>query len=170
MLANSDTTSKWYVPIAYTKSSDPIKFGNTATRSWLLPTQDLVIEDIGSSADSWIILNNYQVGFYRVDYDEVLWQNILKALKEPGFSSIPDLNRGHFVDDWYYMARAGIHSFVEFLEFISFLEKDDSYFAWYEAFTAMNYLLPRIGEEKVRNFVLVKYIWHFFLLFLSLNF
>lgn len=151
-----NTSQKWYVPISYTLSDDSKKFANSQTRKWLFPTEDLIIIDVISAPNSWVILNNYQVGYYRVDYDNTLWQNILKALKEPGFNNIPDLNRGQLVDDLLNLAKGNIHSFIDFLEFISFLEKDESYFAWYQAFQGINYLLPKIGEAKLQNAVLVR--------------
>lgn len=74
------------------------------------------------------------------------------ALRKPNFDGIPELNRAQLINDLYNFVRyRPDHTLVEFVEFAAFLEQDDSYFSWFRAFTAFDYIIPRIGEEKVRN-------------------
>lgn len=58
----ADTRSQWYIPLTYTISSDATKFEDTTTRSWLVPNSDLILLEILNADDSWIVLNNYQIG------------------------------------------------------------------------------------------------------------
>lgn len=55
-------STKWFVPITYTKSTDDNKFEGTSVQNWLLPEEDLVLTDVLTGADDWIILNNQQIG------------------------------------------------------------------------------------------------------------
>lgn len=68
--------TQWYVPITYTTKSEKNFNGNV--RGWLEPNSTL---DIKVDNVSWIILNLQQTGFYRVNYDDTLWQRIIDALK-----------------------------------------------------------------------------------------
>jgi aminopeptidase N len=145
-----EVTEKWYVPISYTTSTDSDKFLDTSPKVWLNPlTTNVNITDALKERD-WIILNNQQTGFYRIDYDDNLWEKIKIALTQTGFDGIHELNRAQIVDDYYNFARAGLHSYSSFLDLIKFLKADSSYYPWYSAFTAFSSMLQRTGDEKIR--------------------
>ncbi|KAJ8960561.1 hypothetical protein NQ318_013850 [Aromia moschata] len=104
LLSGNDTSRKWYVPISYTTSEDEDKFTNTLPSGWLTPDSDLTIT-VPETA-SWVILNNKQTGYYRVNYDDDLWDSIAAGLLKEDFDGITELNRAQIVDDIFNLAMA----------------------------------------------------------------
>ncbi|XP_066141998.1 aminopeptidase N-like [Euwallacea fornicatus] len=137
--------TKWYVPVSYTISSSNDNNQDTTPRGWVTPIKDLVISNFTEDND-WIVVNNQQTGFYHVNYDQTLWQNLASALKQSNFSGIHEVNRAQMVDDAHMLARAGLLTFGEVLQIVEFLEHDVSYISWYPAVTLFNYLLQKTGS------------------------
>jgi aminopeptidase N len=67
------------------------------------------------------------LGFYRIDYDDNLWEKIKVALTHTDFDGIHELNRAQIVDDFYNFAKVGLHSYSSFLDLIKFLDSDSSF-------------------------------------------
>ncbi|ENN75300.1 hypothetical protein YQE_08077, partial [Dendroctonus ponderosae] len=150
LLSTADNaTREYYVPITYTSSNDTTTFKNTTAKTWLIPDQSLTLRDVLNGSD-WIILNNRQSGFYRVDYDNTLWEAIKTQLHE-NHLVIDVLNRAQLVSDTYNFARSGTNTnyrnwtYAEALDVISYLQYEDNYFPWYAAIVGNNHLLQRIG-------------------------
>ncbi|XP_068909492.1 aminopeptidase N-like [Tenebrio molitor] len=141
---------KWYVPISYTISNEANKFADTSTKAWLLPSEPLTIRQALNQTD-WIILNNQQIGYYRINYDQDIWLRIRTALNKPNFDGIHVLNRAQIVDDFYNFAKVSLHPFSEVLELFRFLKEDTSYYPWYSAFNAFSNMLLRTGDETIRS-------------------
>ncbi|EEZ99297.2 aminopeptidase N-like protein [Tribolium castaneum] len=146
-----NVSDKWYVPVSYTTSRDANKFEDTSAKAWLLPTEDLVLTNVLTEANDWIILNNQQTGYYRIDYDGTLWAKIKTALFATDFSGIHELNRAQIVDDYYNFAKIGTHSYSDLLELLKFLKNDISYYPWYSAFSAFSSMLARTTNDKIRE-------------------
>ncbi|CAH0553353.1 unnamed protein product [Brassicogethes aeneus] len=148
--------SKWYVPISYTLANDTFKFESTLPRAWLTPNLDVVEIDVGNV--DWVILNNKATGYYRVNYDPALWDQITLALNAKNFSGIPENNRAQIVDDVFNLAKIGKLSYSIAFKYLSFLEKDTSYFPWYSAFSGFTYLEKRISKESKLGQAISKHI------------
>ncbi|CAH1983246.1 unnamed protein product [Acanthoscelides obtectus] len=146
LFSGSDTTTKWYVPVTYTTSVDENKFQKTSTQLWMQPDKDAQIQ-LPEGA-SWIILNNQQTGFYRVNYDDTLWAEIEKALKSDSFDDIGELNRAQIVDDLFSLAKANKIPYSKALKVIKFISNDVSYYTWFSANRGFNFLLDKIGFES----------------------
>ncbi|XP_066251432.1 aminopeptidase N-like, partial [Euwallacea similis] len=84
--------TKWYVPVSFTTSSSNDNNQDTTPRGWVTPTENLVISSFAEGNDC-IVVNNQQTGFYHVNYDQVLWQNLSIVLKQSNFSGIHEVNR-----------------------------------------------------------------------------
>ncbi|CAG9772408.1 unnamed protein product [Ceutorhynchus assimilis] len=151
LLSGNDTT-EYYVPITYTLSSDVTKFSNTTVKTWLIPGQSLTLTGVLTD-NNWIILNNRQSGFYRVDYDSTLWSAI-KAQLHSNHLAIDVLNRAQIISDAYNFARAGRNdgygswTYAELMSVLSYLEYEVDYYPWYAAITGHNHLLQRIGYDS----------------------
>nr|CAH7717416.1 unnamed protein product [Callosobruchus chinensis] len=146
LFSGSDTTTKWYVPITYTTSVDTAKFEKTSPQLWMEPDKESNIQI--PDATSWIILNNQQTGFYRVNYDDTLWAEIEKALKTESFGGIGEVNRAQIVDDLFNLAKPKKVSYSKALNIIKFISNDVSYYTWYAAKRGFSFLLDKIGFES----------------------
>ncbi|VEN38176.1 unnamed protein product [Callosobruchus maculatus] len=146
LFSGSDTTTKWYVPVTYTTSVDTAKFEKTSPHLWIEPDKEATIQ-VPDGA-SWIILNNQQTGFYRVNYDDALWAEIEKALKTDSFGGIAELSRAQIVDDLFNLAKPKKVSYSKALNIINFISNDISYYTWYAARRGFSFLLDKIGFES----------------------
>lgn len=88
----------WIVPLNYLTATSP----KNATSVWLDQPAKTVV--IGNVEQKWYKLNARQTGFYRVNYDEGNWVELIKALKEdPEVMSAED--RANLLDDAFSLAR-----------------------------------------------------------------
>ncbi|XP_023311598.1 membrane alanyl aminopeptidase-like [Anoplophora glabripennis] len=147
LYSGEEDFTEWYVPITYTLSEDFNKFENTTTKVWLTPGTSQTLYDI-LEENEWIILNNQQVGYYRVNYDNSLWEKV-KNLLVTNHTSIHVLNRAQIVDDLLNLARANILDYSYAFDIIKYLKYETEYYPWHSAITNFNYLLMQLGEDSV---------------------
>ncbi|XP_050307888.1 membrane alanyl aminopeptidase-like [Anthonomus grandis grandis] len=137
--------SSWYVPISYSTADFNLYNENTDPIGWVTPTNPYIISGFSNSSN-WIVINNQQTGFYRVNYDTTLWNNLATALLQTNFSGIHELNRAQIIDDSNQLAKAGYLSYSQVLRNTEFLANDTSYFSWYPATSLFWYLLQKTGS------------------------
>ncbi|KAJ8921489.1 hypothetical protein NQ315_003107 [Exocentrus adspersus] len=147
LVSGNDTSSRWYVPVSYTTSEDSNKFGNTAPIVWLTPTANASFH-LPVSNSSWLVINNQQTGFFRVNYDSSGWNNIRLALQRENFDGIVDLNRAQLVDDLFNLARVNRVQYSTVFSTVQFLVNETSYFPWVPAISGLNFLLNRVGADS----------------------
>lgn len=168
LLSGTDTDSKWYVPISLTTSQDENKFESTNAIAWLTPTNSTTI-DLPEDT-TWVVVNNQQTGYYRVNYDDTLWNRIKAALDSESFGGIADLNRAQIVDDLFNLARANKVQYTLALNIASYLSKETSYYPWYAAFSGYDFLLRRVGDSKLGTAISSKLLDHLNVLYQSVPF
>ncbi|XP_066141970.1 putative aminopeptidase-2 [Euwallacea fornicatus] len=151
-----DDSIKWYIPISYSTANEDSSNEVTAPKGWITPTEGFVIEEF-PEAGAWIVVNNQQTGFYRVNYDTTLWNNLADALLQDNFSGIHVLNRAQVVQDSDFLARAGLITFGQALRNTEFLENDESYFSWYPGITLFDNLLSKTGSTSLLGKVLTNH-------------
>ncbi|KAJ8960559.1 hypothetical protein NQ318_013848 [Aromia moschata] len=139
--------TQWYVPVSYTTSTDKNKFESTSPMVWVTPDKNSTTISLKDTS-SWIVLNNQESGYYRVNYDETLWGRIKQALSKDDFDGIVELNRAQIVDDLFSLAKNNKTSYENVFSTIEFLEKDRSYYSWYAATNGYDFLLTRVGEDS----------------------
>lgn len=120
----------WWIPISYTLGSS-YNFSDTTTDIWIPGVKEVTIESevIAKPFSDWVVVNIQQTGFYRVNYDRILWNRIFTQL-DKDFEKIHHLNRAQLIDDSFHLAKAGVIGFEVPLSVIGFLEKEVSYAPW----------------------------------------
>lgn len=117
---------------------------------WLTPEDESLTLEGVLSDNAWIIINNRQSGFYRVDYDETILNRIITQLHN-NHLEIDVLNRAQLISDVYNFARSGRNggygtwTYVEALEVLSYLQHEVDYYPWYAALVGNTHLLQKIG-------------------------
>uniref|UniRef100_A0A182QKF0 Aminopeptidase n=1 Tax=Anopheles farauti TaxID=69004 RepID=A0A182QKF0_9DIPT len=146
---HSDQTT-WPLPISYaTKPSD---FSATKPVFYTGVSFDIAVPN---AADvQYMILNNQQVGYYRVNYDAILWGKISKALHSEGFGGIHVLNRAQIVDDLFNLARGDIVPYGTALEILEYLKDETEYIPWLAAINGLTTLSRRVHADDEKLFTL----------------
>ncbi|XP_069688788.1 aminopeptidase N-like [Periplaneta americana] len=151
-LISGDTDGTiWQIPITYTTKSK-INFANTKATAWLTGKEmDLSVTDLAD--DDWIILNIQETGFYRVLYDDSLYELLIEFLKSNNYEEIHPLNRAQLLDDALNLARAGLLNYSIALELTTYLISETDYIPWTSYFRGISFLDSRLaGTELYDNF------------------
>lgn len=128
---NDDRT--WFFPLNFATSSDP-DFEDTSTYKYFnYGHSDTISLPAKIEADQWFIFNKQQLGYYRVNYDEGNWREIIKTLKSENFKQIHVLNRAQLIDDSLNLAADGYLSYEIAFEVLSYLERETDYIPWKSA-------------------------------------
>lgn len=102
----------------------------------------LKVEQISQtwSSSDWIILNHRQTGFYRVNYDEVNWNLIIRELNEGNYETIPVLNRAQLIDDAFNLARANKLTYEIPFRIIEYLKVETDFIPWMTTMNALSHV------------------------------
>ncbi|KAL0111142.1 hypothetical protein PUN28_012807 [Cardiocondyla obscurior] len=136
--------TKWYIPINYivfNKDKDG-KNKRSDNFEWMTPDNESKIitlnkEEIEAKS---ILFNTDQTGYYRVNYDDTLWELLVKYLNTKDYKDISAINRAQLIDDALNLARAGFSSYSKGLSITTYLTREVDYIPWYAAARAFNYL------------------------------
>ncbi|XP_071569022.1 aminopeptidase N [Temnothorax nylanderi] len=131
--------SGWWIPLTFVTEKSNSTFDRTTTTVWLKPQDKSTI--IGSvEPNSWVIFNNQQVGYYRVNYDEDNWKMLIRYLKSNNFKNIHVINRAALLDDSFNLARAGYVNYSVPFDLARYLRRETEYEPWVAAVNNFNFL------------------------------
>ncbi|XP_065075493.1 aminopeptidase A-like isoform X2 [Ochlerotatus camptorhynchus] len=128
----SEFDYKWYVPLTYALSTNPTEF----KRKWFPNTVPIVYIDAPTEPISWIKLNHNQVGYYRVNYPDNLWQTFGELLVE-NVTSFSIGDRTGLLNDAFALADASHLRYDLALGLTKFLVHDTEYVLWAAASSKM---------------------------------
>lgn len=125
-------TTLYWIPLTFAMSGSA-NFSNTRAHTWM-ENQTLSLSFASLSDSDWLMVNNQQAGYYRVQYDETNYRLLSDAMFA-NISIFPETNRAQILDDIYNLARTDRQSYITALNAARFLEFDTSYISWYPAIT-----------------------------------
>ncbi|XP_013142060.1 PREDICTED: membrane alanyl aminopeptidase-like isoform X2 [Papilio polytes] len=132
------------IPITYTTNENPnFDDDNIHPVSVIdgTTTLDLDIDE----DEGWIIFNIQAQGYYRVNYDPDLWDNLIDALEDPERrEEIHPLNRAALLDDALNLARASKIDYEIALRIALTMEHETEYAVWKAFVRNMNFLRKRL--------------------------
>lgn len=135
MYADRTSATLWWVPLNYVVGSNP-NFTDTKPDLWLQGVRSVSIESATSpkafAGNDWLVVNIQQSGFYRVNYDNNLWNLIIQQLNRDGdeYNKIHLFNRAQLIDDSFHLAQAGLLKFDVALGIMNYVEKETDYIPW----------------------------------------
>ncbi|KAH8409851.1 hypothetical protein KR222_009893, partial [Zaprionus bogoriensis] len=125
---SSEFEYKWSVPVTYILDT----LSNNEARSVLF--NNTVVE-VGVTVDSdvkWIKLNVGQVGYYRVNYELSIWNQIIQELLTD-LTRFEIADRAHLLNDAFALADASQLSYTVPLEMTGYLADERDFVPWYVA-------------------------------------
>lgn len=126
----------WWVPINFVVASAEPDFTETKPDFWLEGVKSVTINNAAQpdnkkwTDDDWMIFNKQESSYYRVNYDQHLWDLLVAQLRGDEFGKIHLLNRAQLVDDSLSLARAGKIDYQVPLDILEYLEKEFDYIPW----------------------------------------
>ncbi|NXJ95288.1 AMPN Aminopeptidase, partial [Corythaixoides concolor] len=145
----SDFNYTWIVPITWMTSE------TTGDRYWLTSVSD-TNEDFQVSSPNWLLLNLNVSGYFRVNYNQENWDQLLSQLSTDR-QAIPVINRAQIIDDAFNLARAGYINVTLALNTTRFLSEETEYMPWQAALDNFEYFQLMFDRSAVFG-VMSKYI------------
>lgn len=140
-LDESKSSSLWWIPVNYASQSTSASFGNISADYWISATNELDLELPNEiSEQEWIVVNKQEGFYYRVNYDDTLWNAIISQLRDGDHEKIHLLSRAQLIDDSINLARSGKISYRIPFDILEHLVKEDDYIPW-AAVSIRNYCL-----------------------------
>lgn len=126
------SSSVWWVPINYVVGSNP-DFSDTKPDLWMQGQKTVNLQSNTApkswNVNDWIVVNIQESSYYRVNYDDNLWNLLIEQL-HGDFSKIHLLNRAQLVDDSLNLARAGKIDYNVPFAILEYLAKENDYIPW----------------------------------------
>ncbi|KAL7728103.1 hypothetical protein ACLKA6_002245 [Drosophila palustris] len=119
----SEFDYRWSIPITYTTSASP-----AVQRDWFYYDQSEITITV-PSAVQWIKFNHDQVGYYRVNYDETLWQDLANQLVATP-SSFSAGDRASLLNDAFALADSTQLPYEVAFDMTKYLAKEADYVPW----------------------------------------
>ncbi|XP_075974055.1 glutamyl aminopeptidase-like isoform X2 [Anticarsia gemmatalis] len=119
----SDSNYRWFVPITYKTANGPHE-----KLLWLSDTAENIKIKLKDN-ETWLKINNNQVGYYRVNYTLPMWQTLIEQLKSKS-AQLTTADRSQLLDDVFALAEARMVPYHLALNLTSYLLVENDYIPW----------------------------------------
>lgn len=143
----AEKSYRWFIPLNFIKSND-----KSASKFHVFKPSDVNFT-IKTDVDDWIIFNDNQIGYYRVNYDQELWKRIRDALYKENYDGINEINRGQLINDVLNFARSEMMDldYKIALDIFGYLENETGYIPWTAALKHIRFFLLNKMSSNSKN-------------------
>ncbi|XP_072938562.1 aminopeptidase A-like isoform X2 [Epargyreus clarus] len=141
---DSEFNYRWFIPITYKTNR-----GMNKKILWFPDVYDSVNITLGQG-EHLIKINNNQVGFYRINYPEEMWEHLIELLKAKS-DKLTISDRAHLLDDVFALAEARLTYYDIALDLTSYLAVERDYVPWETAATIFNKLSDRLFNSSAHD-------------------
>lgn len=143
---NPDPTT-WWIPYSVaSKQSPPIH--QTAPIGWLAQNQSSKLLEqtptVKWYSTDWVLLNQQQTGYYRVQYDALNYKLLTHELTAGDFGRFHPISRSQLINDLFDFTKTNRLPDSLFLDLIGYLPKESEYTPWISASNAIAYLRKQL--------------------------
>ncbi|XP_062557607.1 aminopeptidase N-like [Armigeres subalbatus] len=141
----------WWIPISFFTPSSNGQY-NSSAAFWLPPNSPDYSQRINLAEGDYLTVNPLARGYYRVNYDEENWENIITTLYDTP-EVFHRLTRSQLVDDAMNLAHAGKLDYSIAFRVFDYLRAETDYIPWDIASNNLNYLkrMLRHDSEALEN-------------------
>uniref|UniRef100_A0A8C3RG10 Aminopeptidase n=1 Tax=Cyanoderma ruficeps TaxID=181631 RepID=A0A8C3RG10_9PASS len=132
----------WIVPITWMTGSS-----NRNSTYWLTKVTD-TNNDFKVNSPDWLLLNLNVTGYFRVNYNQENWDQLLKQL-DTDHKVFPVINRAQIIDDAFNLARAKYVNVTLALDTTRFLGQEREYMPWQAALNNLQYFQQMFDRSEV---------------------
>lgn len=139
--------STWWIPYNVASKHSP-SIHQTAAIGWLAQNQrSKLIEQTPTvkwSSGDWVLLNQQQTGYYRVQYDAENYKLLTKSLTSGNLSEFHPISRSQLIDDLFEFTKTDRLPDSLFLDLIDYLQHETEYAPWTSARNAIAFLRKQL--------------------------
>uniref|UniRef100_A0A665W9T2 Aminopeptidase n=1 Tax=Echeneis naucrates TaxID=173247 RepID=A0A665W9T2_ECHNA len=117
---------KWTIPVKW----HSVKSDKNILTMFNKSSTEHIISGYSPSEDGLLKVNNGQIGFYRVNYDNLMWININQQLQNNHTVKFDNADRASFLDDVFALARANIIDYGNAFNLTMYLANETEYIVW----------------------------------------
>lgn len=140
---------KYTVPIRY--RTNAMAATDAPVLVWMTKDQESIELDLGG-VRTWYKFNDNQVGYYRVNYDEAMWDELVKIIStwaEDGSNHFSVLNRAHLLNDVFALSDGEYLSYNTTMEMMSYLSAERGLVPWTVAISQIKKMLALMASEPI---------------------
>ncbi|NXI75327.1 AMPN Aminopeptidase, partial [Rhipidura dahli] len=132
----------WIIPITWKTDKG---YGNSTY--WLTKVTD-TNNQFKLNSPSWLLLNLNVTGYFRVNYNQENWDQLLNQLSTDP-KVFPVINRAQIIDDAFNLARAKYINVTVALNTTRFLRNETEYMPWQAALNNLQYFQLMFERSEV---------------------
>jgi aminopeptidase N len=147
MYSNRNSNNLWWIPISYRVIGNAETDHSTTADFWIPGTKQATLDGSTASrrftSSDMVLINYQQSGYYRVNYELSMWNELIEVINNPEkLSHIHLMNRAQLIDDSFHLSRGNLLTFDVVMRMMNYLEHETDYLPWVAANRA-NILLSR---------------------------
>lgn len=128
--------SLWWIPYNFASASSSVY--STFADRWIQGQRSTVVSNAAIPSGDWLIINNEQTGYYRVQYDDQNYQLIANELSNGDMNKFKITTRSSIISDVFDFAITERLNYTVVFNIIKYLEHELEYVPWSSAFTGLN--------------------------------
>ncbi|NXE00863.1 AMPN Aminopeptidase, partial [Chaetorhynchus papuensis] len=132
----------WIIPITWMTDK-----GHENSTYWLTKVTD-TNNQFKFNSPSWLLLNLNVTGYFRVNYNQENWDQLLNQL-DTKHEVFPVINRAQIIDDAFNLARAKYINVTVALNTTRFLSQETAYMPWQAALNNLHYFQLMFERSEV---------------------
>lgn len=136
---------KWTIPVKL----QTITNNSTLTDMFDKDSTELVISNYSSTTDGLLKVNNDHIGFYRVNHEDRIWEDISQQLQS-NYLQFDAADRTSYIDDAFALARADIIDYGTAFNITKYLSSETEYIVWDRVESSIAYVRNMLsGNEEL---------------------
>ncbi|KAM9355971.1 glutamyl aminopeptidase [Pholidichthys leucotaenia] len=138
----TDLGYKWTIPVDW----HSVQSNKNVTIMFDKSSTELVINDYNPEADGLLKVNNDHIGFYRVNHEDHIWDDISQQLLD-NHLEFDAADRTSFIDDAFSLARADIIDYSNPFNLTKYLTKEEDYIVWDRVASSISYVRDMLSAD-----------------------
>lgn len=134
---------KWTIPVEMHAVASNKNFSTMFDKS----STEHVIGNYTQSTDGLLKVNNDHIGFYRVNYDNIMWATISEQLQS-NHLEFDAADRTSYIDDVFALARADIIDYGNAFNITKYLTNETEYIVWDRVASSMAYVRDMLSGDE----------------------
>ncbi|XP_045917883.1 glutamyl aminopeptidase isoform X2 [Micropterus dolomieu] len=126
---------KWTIPVKW----QSVKSNKNMLAMFDKSSDEHVISNYSLSVDGLLKVNNDHIGFYRVNYDNHMWDAISQQLQN-NHSEFDAADRTSYIEDVFALARADITDYGNAFNLTKYLTNETDYIVWDRVASSIAYV------------------------------
>ncbi|KAI3368051.1 hypothetical protein L3Q82_026874, partial [Scortum barcoo] len=133
---------KWTIPVKW----HSVKSDKNMLAMFDKNSAEHVIDNYSSSVDGLLKVNNDHIGFYRVNHENHMWNDISQQLQN-NHSEFDAADRTSYIDDVFALARADVIDYGNAFNLTKYLTNETDYIVWDRVASSIAYVRDMLSSN-----------------------